>query len=224
VKFAAFAFGVLATAFAFALDHYLGPIRQPFMALWPQSSGQQFLALGIWLLIAGAGLVGGMLTLLSPLSGGLLLLAAACGWFGIGASVPDGFSATVVVPLALCLMGSLVGIVAAGRPSPTAYETEDLPDFEDMARQEALTRDLELKFDAVDDEVDRVPPAPEVSVEEPVADLPVQPAPESQPLIPFGRQPRLLLVLAIANLIGLVLLSLVLLLLYLELRRHGLGP
>src|SRR5690606_27667552 len=109
--------GFLATALAFAVDYYFGALHQPFLALWPGSSGE-LLGLSLLYSVAGAGLVGGLLALLSPLSGGLLLLATACGWFGLGASVPDGFSVNILVPLSLCLLGSVAGILAAGQPSP----------------------------------------------------------------------------------------------------------
>src|SRR5690606_19307818 len=100
VKFVALAFGLLATAFAFAVDYYFGAISRPILTFWPDSGGQ-VLGLGLLLLISGSGLVGGLLALLSPLSGGLLLLGTACGWFALGASAPGGFSTAIVISLAL---------------------------------------------------------------------------------------------------------------------------
>lgn len=130
MKFVALALGLLATAFAFAVDYYFSALRQPLLVLLPDS-GSQFLRLSLLYILAGAGIVGGLLALLSPLSGGLLLLAAACGWFGLGVSIPDGFSNAVLVPLSLCLLGSIFGIVAAGHGSPARAEIENEPSLVD---------------------------------------------------------------------------------------------
>src|SRR5690606_18566769 len=146
VKFAALVLGLLASGFAFAVDHYFGTHRQSLVALWPDSS-DQLIEHGLLYLIIGGGLVGGLLALLNPLSGGLLLLATACGWFALGASLPSGYSAAIVAPLALCFLGSIAGIVAAGRSN--AVVTARLPSLEDVRREEALTRDLGHDFEVV---------------------------------------------------------------------------
>jgi hypothetical protein len=156
----------------------------------------------------------------SPLSGGLLLLGAACGWFGLGATVPDGFSVAVLVPLSLCLPASIFGIVAAGH-SPARAEIGigprlDIgrgPSLEELEREAALSRDLGSLSEALD--------IGEVALDAPDAEPPPDPAPEFPLDRAPGRRPSLLLVLMIANLLISACLALAMLLLYLELRNGG---
>lgn len=222
MKFVALALGILATAFAFAVEHYFGALRQPLLSFL-SDSGVQFLGLGLLYALAGAGLVAGLLALLSPLSGGLLLLAAACGWFGLGATIPDGFSVVVLVPLSLCLLGSIFGIIAAGdgSPAPALVEKEPSlvdaprgPSLEELEREAALSRDLGSHFGELD--IPEVTPAAEAADPEPTAAL-APPADRRPP-----PRPSLLLVLMIANLALSAMLTLAVLLLYLEVRSGGL--
>src|SRR5690606_20792930 len=106
------AIGLLASLFTFLIDFWIGTVRLQVVAPLAEAGGE-FLATAIWYLVAGAGLVGGALVLLSPLSGGLLLLAAACGWLALGVAIPEGFGLLVLVPLALCFLASVAAIAAA---------------------------------------------------------------------------------------------------------------
>jgi hypothetical protein len=208
VKFAAFIFGLLATAFALAVDHYFGTLRRHPLVLWPDSSGQ-LLGLSLQYLVVCSGLVGGLLVLPSALSGGLLMLAGACGWFALGASLPSGYSAAIVIPLVLCLLGSIIGVIAAGRPPRPAPVGDGFPSLEDIWREDALTRDLGGDLEGL--------AVPEVRPE-PAADVPrLKSTAAGQRKLPRTRRPPLLLVLSIVNFVLLLVLTVGVLVLYFEL-------
>jgi hypothetical protein len=142
----------------------------------------------LWYLLAAGGAVGATLALLSSLSGGLLLLAAACGWLALGPIIPGGFGFPVLAPVSLCLLASIAAIVAEGRPSPARVPAKvrerQRPTPEELAREQALSMDLEML-----EPVLLEPAMPESLPTTPQVDTPHEPPPAAAAIAdPLPRQ------------------------------------
>jgi hypothetical protein len=115
VKVVALLSGILASAIAWAASYFVVDLSVEFLTLWPDTISQQFLGLVVWYGIVALPLVGGALAVLSPISGGILLLAAAGVLTWLGTTFPTGFSPQLVVPLAFAAVGALAAFGASIR-------------------------------------------------------------------------------------------------------------
>ena len=137
MKIIALLSGLLASAFAWGAGIYVTDVGVQFLDLWPETISQQFLGLVIWHAIVAAAMVGGILAVLSPISGALLLIAVAAGWAWLAATLPVGFTPQMIVPIALAGIGALaaLGAMIRGR---ARRQTDPGPSAEDLEREEAL--------------------------------------------------------------------------------------
>lgn len=111
MKLAALLCGVVASVFAWAASQFLSDMGATFLALWPATKSQQFFGSIAWQALCAAGIVGGLVTVLRPWFGGLLLLAAAVGWAVAGTRLASGFDLQLLVPL---VFNAAAGISAFG--------------------------------------------------------------------------------------------------------------
>src|SRR5690606_32022359 len=135
-KLAALICGILASAFAWAAGVYLDDISAEFARLWPPTDSMQLLGLASWHAIVGAALVGGLLAVASPWSGGVLLLAVAGGWGALGATLPTGFAPQTLVPLVLSAAGGVAALGAGLRSAARRRRAANRMSLEDIAREE----------------------------------------------------------------------------------------
>jgi hypothetical protein len=206
VKVAALLFGVLASALAWAGSQWLAPLEAEFLALWAPTNSQQLFGSISWHAIAAAGLVGGMVTVLSPLLGGIILLIAAGAWAGIGLTLPYGFGLQVIAPLVLAGIGAIAAFGALVRGAARRNGAKQRPNLEDAARaSSSVGSNLSASSRAVETRNER-------SVAEP-AESEGPARPDSAPISVERRQPeqagppRGLSGLFVANVAVLLLLS-----------------
>lgn len=138
LKIVALLCGLLASAFAWGASFYIADVGVEFLELWPETISQQFLGLVTWHGIVAAALVGGILAVLSPISGAILLLAVAAGWAWLAYTLPVGFTLQMIVPIALSGLGALAALGAMLRGRARRREAERQPSTEDLEREEAL--------------------------------------------------------------------------------------
>lgn len=115
MKLAALLSGALATVVVWLTSLLLTDMGEAFLALWPQTNSQQFFGSVAWHTLGAAGLVGGLVTVLRPTVGGLLLIGAAAGWVATGRALPTGFDVQLLAPLVLTAFGGLAAFGAAVR-------------------------------------------------------------------------------------------------------------
>jgi hypothetical protein len=146
VKAAALLSGILASAIAWAAAWFVADLSVQFLELWPASVSQQLLGLVIWHGIIALPLVGGILAVVGPVSGGILLVAAAAAWAFVGTALPAGFVPQLLVPLAFSALGA---ILAFGASIRGAYRRriERKLEFE----RERLEREAALRFEPAED-------------------------------------------------------------------------
>lgn len=141
MKIVALLCGLLVSAFAWGAGAFATDVGVQFLDLWPETISQQFLGLASWHAIVAAALVGGILAVFSPISGALLLLAAGAGWAWLAYTLPIGFDAQMIVPIALCGAGALAALGASFRGLTRRHAEEresNEPSAEDLEREEAL--------------------------------------------------------------------------------------
>jgi hypothetical protein len=146
VKVAALLSGILASAIALAASYFVTDLSVEFLRLWPDTISQQFLALVVWYGIVALPLVGGGLAVLSPISGGILLAAAAGVWVWLGTTFPTGFSPQLVVPPAFAAVGALAAFGASLRGL-----LRRRAERRQSAYSEAMEREDALRFEPGDD-------------------------------------------------------------------------
>jgi hypothetical protein len=146
VKVAALLSGILASAIAWAASYFVADLSVEFLSLWPDTISQQFLALVVWYGIVALPLVGGGLAVLSPISGGILLVAAAGVWAWLGTRLATGFSPQLVVPLAFAAVGAVAAFGASIRGL-----LRRRADKRQAAYSEAMEREDALRFEPGDD-------------------------------------------------------------------------
>jgi hypothetical protein len=139
VKVAALLSGILASAIAWAASYFVADLSVEFLKLWPETVSQQFLGLVVWHGIIALPLAGGVLAVLSPISGGILLLAGAGVWAWLGMTLAPGFSPQLAVPLGFAAIGALsaFGASVRGLLRRRAGSREEA-DTADIEREEAL--------------------------------------------------------------------------------------
>lgn len=138
MKIVALLCGFVASIFAWGAGVYLTDIGVQFLDLWPETISQQFLGLVVWHAIVAAALVGGVLTVLSPVSGALMLLAVAAGWAWLAYILPIGFDVQTIVPIVLSGLGVLAAVGAMFRGRARRQHQNRQPTPEDIEREEAL--------------------------------------------------------------------------------------
>lgn len=113
LRIAALLCGLAAGLILIALPRQAGIDLMPaFLKLWPAATEQQMLAKVVWYAIPAAAIVGGVLALLVPGFGALLMLAAGIGWAGIELAVPGQFQYLAASPAVLCGLGMLFAYIA----------------------------------------------------------------------------------------------------------------
>jgi len=146
LKVAALLCGILATAFAWAATYYVADLSVDFVALWPQTNTQQLLGLAVWYGLLAAPVLGGLVAVVLPTLGGLLLIAAAAGWIMTGLLLPAGLSPQIAVPAVLSGLGVLASIAAIVRGFMRRAALRRPPSLAEMAREEALRLDPDVDF------------------------------------------------------------------------------
>lgn len=204
MKLAALLCGVVASAFVWVASQVLADTSAAFLALWPASNSQQFLGNVVWQALCAAGLVGGLVTVLRPTLGGVVLLGAAAAWAAAGLRLPSGIDLQLLVPLVLNAVGGFAAFGAAVRGFMRRRATKRDPEAEDAAGpdlEQRLEPSIELHR-AVEDQRQQEPEA--VVVEE-------APEPEAALEVQTGRVAapprRRLTALLAANMVVLVLLA-----------------
>lgn len=148
MKFVALLSGILASAIAWAATYFSVDVGAQFLTLWPQTNSQQLFGLVAWHGIVAISLVGGLIAVLSPLVGGLVLLGAVGAWVGIGLTLPVGFALPVAIPLTFSGLGVVAAFGAIVRGLVRRAASRRPPSLEDMAREDALRLDpdVDLRF------------------------------------------------------------------------------
>jgi hypothetical protein len=156
LKIVALLSGLLASAFAWAATYLVADISAQFLALWPPTNSQQLLGLVAWHGMVAAALLGGLIAVLSPLLGGIVLLGAVGAWVAIGLTLPVGFAPQVVIPMAFAGIGVIAAFGAIARGLLRRPTAQRAPSLEDMAREDALRLDpdVDLQY-AVERKSDR---------------------------------------------------------------------
>jgi hypothetical protein len=113
VRIAALFLGLMAGLFALlAPSPFRTDLLPQFLEMWSATSSERLLGVIVWYAIPGAALLGGLLATVMPGFAALLLLAAATGWLGIGASMPQHFDYQLVAPAAAAALGALFAFIA----------------------------------------------------------------------------------------------------------------
>ena len=140
MKVAALLCGILATAFAWAATYYVADLSVDFVALWPQTNTQQLLGLAVWYGLLAAPVLGGLVAVVLPTLGGLLLIAAAAGWIMTGLLLPAGLSPQIAVPAVLSGLGVLASIAAIVRGFMRRAALRRPPSLAQAVRQPSSTQ------------------------------------------------------------------------------------
>lgn len=132
--------GLLASAFAWAATYFVLDLSEPFLALFPTSNSQQLFGLVAWHAFVGSAALGGLIALLSPTLGGIILLAAAGGWVAVAYFLFGFAPPLVVAPAGFAGLGALAAIAAvvSSIARSVSANRQDRPTLEDMAREDAL--------------------------------------------------------------------------------------
>jgi hypothetical protein len=146
VKATALLSGILASAIAWAASYFIADLSGEFVRLWPQSVSQQLLGLVIWHGIVALPLVGGVLAVFGPVSGGILLLAGAAAWAWLGTVLPVGFVPQLLVPLGFSAVGAVTAFGASVRG---AYRRRSAHKLE--IEREQIEREAALRFEPAED-------------------------------------------------------------------------
>lgn len=112
MKIAALLCGVLASAFAWAGSYILQNLEAEFLLFWAPTNSQQFIGLMAWHAAVAGALVGGVIAVLSPVLGGMIMAAAAGGWAAMGVMLPSGFAGQILIPLAFSALGAVAAFAA----------------------------------------------------------------------------------------------------------------
>jgi hypothetical protein len=156
VKVGALLCGLLASAFVWALPYApasllpatIFDLYPEFVALWARFSGQAFLGLLVWHGLVATGILGGLLCVLTPAAGTLVLLMGAAGWAFLGLLLPGGFTLPVLIPLGLTAAAALFAFgaaIAAGLRRREARR-QRRPSIEELEREDALQAEPEVEL------------------------------------------------------------------------------
>lgn len=115
VRVAALFGGLTAGLFALLAPTALGiDLLTPFRELWGPSLEQHMLGYIVWHVPIAAALLGGLLALVAPGVGALLLGAAGLAWLGLGWADSSFLRPELLVPGVLSCSGALIAVVAMG--------------------------------------------------------------------------------------------------------------
>lgn len=219
MKLAALLCGVVASIFAWAASQFLSDMGASFLALWPATKSQQFFGSIAWHALCAAGIVGGLVTVLRPWFGGLLLLGAAAGWAAAGTRLASGFDLQLVVPLVFNATAGVSAFGAAIRGFLRRRAARRALEFNDKASDpgERLEPSVELRH-AIEEQ--REPDPIVVQQDEMSSEPTSEPVTEPGPVrVSADAPPRRLGGLLVANLaVLLILCGAIALLLYVDIR------
>jgi len=145
VKVGALLCGLLASAFAWAAPYVLSDLTPAFLALWPIDD-PPFSGLLAWHALIATGVLGGLLCVLTPATGTLVLLAGAVGWAVLGTQLAGGFTIQVLVPLGLCALAALFALAAAIRAGLRRRRDRYQMSEEELDREDALQMEPEVEL------------------------------------------------------------------------------
>jgi hypothetical protein len=139
VKVVALLSGILASAIAWAASYFVKDLSIDFLNLWPGTRSQQLIGIVVWHGIIALPLLGGVMAVFAPISGGILLLAAAGAWVWLGLTLPGGFSPQLAVPLAFAAIGAVSAFGARVRGAfRRRAQRHQAFDPDEIEREEAL--------------------------------------------------------------------------------------
>ena len=145
MKVGALLCGLLASAFAWAAPYVLSDLTPAFLALWPIDD-PPFSGLLAWHALIATGVLGGLLCVLTPATGTLVLLAGAVGWAVLGTQLAGGFTIQVLVPLGLCALAALFALAAAIRAGLRRRRDRYQMSEEELDREDALQMEPEVEL------------------------------------------------------------------------------
>ena len=112
MRIAALLCGLIAGLFALVAPFALGvDLLTPSLRLWGTSTGQQLLGTLAWYALPAAAMLGGLLALVTPGLGALMMLGAALGWAGFGIGDQSLLRYEILVPAGSGLVGAALAFV-----------------------------------------------------------------------------------------------------------------
>lgn len=128
--------GLAAGLIGLGANYLVDDMMTPFVALWGGGATQQLVGRAVWHAIPAASILGGLLSLLNPGMGGLLLLLSIAGWSAVGATAATGFDLPLQLCLGLASLATIAAFFSGGRRKSEKLRLA--PTLEDLEREAAL--------------------------------------------------------------------------------------